>query len=66
MSELLIETILGDKNDPALARKLHDLGHHGGHVETLVVTQEDLPAGASTRTRITARPASSRCPAMSA
>lgn len=43
MSELLIESILGDKKDPVLAKKLHDLGHHGGHVETLVVTQEDLP-----------------------
>ncbi|MBU6448261.1 MAG: urease accessory protein UreE [Rhodospirillales bacterium] len=43
MSELLLDQILGNRNDPDLAKKLHDLGHHGGHVETLVVSAEDLP-----------------------
>jgi urease accessory protein len=43
MSELLLDSILGNRNDPDLARKLHDLGHRGGHVEMLVVQAEDLP-----------------------
>ncbi len=43
MAELLLDKILGDRHEPELAKKLHDLGHHGGHVETLVVSAEDLP-----------------------
>ncbi len=43
MSELLLDKILGNRNDHDLAKKLHDLGHHGGHIETLVVQTEDLP-----------------------
>ena len=43
MSELLLNKVLGNRNDPELAKKLHNLGHRGGHVETLVVSAEDLP-----------------------
>ena len=43
MNELLLDSILGDRNDPNLAKKIHDLGHHGGHVESLVISAEDLP-----------------------
>lgn len=43
MAELLLDKILGHREDHELHEKLHGLGHHGGHVETLVVSAEDLP-----------------------
>ncbi len=43
MSELLLDTILGNREDHEFHEKLHELGHHGGHIETLVVSAEDLP-----------------------
>ncbi|HEX2886589.1 urease accessory protein UreE [Vineibacter terrae] len=39
---LVIESIIGDRGDPALAERLHEIGHHGV-VETLVVDPADLP-----------------------
>ena len=39
---IVIETIIGERGDAALAERLHEIGHHGV-VETLVVAPVDLP-----------------------
>ncbi|MCW5749143.1 MAG: urease accessory protein UreE [Alphaproteobacteria bacterium] len=39
---IVIESILGARQEPALAERLHDIGHHGA-VEILVVAPADLP-----------------------
>jgi len=39
---IVIESIIGDRSDSALAERLHAIGHHGV-VETLVVEPADLP-----------------------
>jgi urease accessory protein len=42
MEELVLDRILGNRADPGWAARLHELGHHGGRVETLAVRAEDL------------------------
>ena len=43
MSEpIVIESIIGGRHEPALAERLHEIGHHGT-VEMLVVAPADLP-----------------------
>ncbi|WP_284946262.1 urease accessory protein UreE [Acidisoma cladoniae] len=41
-SSVVIETILGGRDDADLAERLHEVGHHG-QVETLVIEPADLP-----------------------
>jgi urease accessory protein len=39
---LVIESVFGDRADPAVARRLHEAMHHGA-LETLLVEPQDLP-----------------------
>jgi urease accessory protein len=39
---IVIEAILGGRDDAAVAERLHEVGHHGV-VETLVIAPTDLP-----------------------
>lgn len=40
---LLIDRIIGQAQEPALQDALHQLGHDGGRIETIVVATADLP-----------------------
>lgn len=40
--EIRVSKILGFASEPALAERLHDLAHAGGHVEHLMLAREDV------------------------
>ena len=40
---LRIDTVLGEAQAPAMAERLHDIGHQGGRIEMIVVAPADLP-----------------------